>query len=298
MRFPFVSRTYRFMLAFCAGVVLCAGVVFFFVKDNFAFVDAQNRRAERQDKKSERQFEKTNTEKTVTKYRFKPFNPNTISFEELLAFGLSKAQASNIVNYRDKSGGFRDKAHFRKLYCMTDELFALISPYLVFESKAENRIESIAIEEAKTEKSESKAQNKVREVLVLDLNACDSLDLQQIRGIGKVRAARIYKYGKRLGGYVNVEQLKEVYGIDNELFEQIKGHFTVGKTDIRKININSDEIKQLTAHPYIDFQLAKALIRFRKDYGKDFQSAEEIRYIHFLSEQEAEKLIPYLKTSD
>lgn len=298
MRFPFVSRTYRLMLAFCAGVVLCAGVVFFFVKDNFAFVDAQNRRAERQDKKSERQFEKTNTEKTVTKYRFKPFNPNTVSFEELLAFGLSKAQASNIVNYRDKSGGFRDEAHFRKLYCMTDELFDLISPYLVFESKNENKIESIAIEEAKTEKSESKAQSKVREVLVLDLNACDSLDLQQIKGIGKVRAARIYKYGKRLGGYVNVEQLKEVYGIDNELFEQIKGHFKVGKTDIRKININSDEIKQLTAHPYIDFQLAKALIRFRKDYGKDFQSAEEIRYIHFLSEQEAEKLIPYLKTND
>lgn len=298
MRFPFVSRTYRLLLAFCAGVVLCAGVVFFFVKDNFAFVDAQNRRAERQDKTSERQFEKTNTEKTVTKYRFKPFNPNTVSFEELLAFGLSKAQASNIVNYRDKSGGFRDEAHFRKLYCMTDELFALISTYLVFESKSENRIESIAIEESKSEKSESKTQNKVREVLVLDLNACDSLDLQQIRGIGKVRAARIYKYGKRLGGYVNVEQLKEVYGIDNELFEQIKVHFKVGKTDIRKININSDEIKQLTAHPYIDFQLAKALIRFRKDYGKDFQSAEEIRYIHFLSEQEAEKLIPYLKTND
>lgn len=298
MRFPFVSRTYRLMLAFCAGVVLCAGVVFFFVKDNFAFVDAQNRRAERQDKKSERQFEKTNAEKTVTKYRFKPFNPNTVSFEELLAFGLSKAQASNIVNYRDKSGGFRDKAHFRKLYCMTDELFALISPYLVFESKAESPIENIAIEDAKIEKSDSKAQSKVSEVLVLDLNACDSLDLQQIRGIGKVRAARIYKYGKRLGGYVNVEQLKEVYGIDNELFEQIKGHFKVGKTDIRKININSDEIKQLTAHPYIDFQLAKALIRFRKDYGKDFQSAEEIRYIHFLSEQEAEKLIPYLKTND
>ncbi len=298
MRFPFVSRTYRLMLAFCAGVVLCAGVVFFFVKDNFAFVDAQNRRAERQDKTSERQFEKTNAEKTVTKYRFKPFNPNTVSLEELLAFGLSNAQASNIVNYRDKSGGFRDEAHFRKLYCMTDELFALISPYLVFESKNENKIENIAIEEAKIEKSESKTQNKVREVLVLDLNACDSLDLQQIRGIGKVRAARIYKYGKRLGGYVNVEQLKEVYGIDNELFEQIKVHFKVGKTDIRKININSDEIKQLTAHPYIDFQLAKALIRFRKDYGKDFQSAEEIRYIHFLSEQEAEKLIPYLKTND
>ena len=298
MRFPFVSRTHRLLLAFCAGVVLCAGVVFFFVKDNFAFVDAQNRRAERQDKKSERQFEKTNAEKTVTKYRFKPFNPNTVSFEELLAFGLSKAQASNIVNYRDKSGGFRDEAHFRKLYCMTDELFALISPYLVFESKAESPIENIAIEDAKIEKSDSKAQNKVREVLVLDLNACDSLDLQQIRGIGKVRAARIYKYGKRLGGYVNVEQLKEVYGIDNELFEQIKGHFKVGKTDIRKININSDEIKYLTSHPYIDFQLAKALIRFRKDYGKDFQSAEEIRYIHFLSEQEAEKLIPYLKTSD
>ena len=159
----------------------------------------------------------------------------------------------------------------------------------VSENQNEERISPIKV---------SPKSKEERESLVLDLNNCDTLDLQQIKGIGKVRAARIYKYGKRLGGYVSVAQLREVYGIDDEVFEMIKPHFKVGKTDIRKININSDEIKQLTAHPYIDFQLAKALIRFRKDYGKDFQSAEEIRYIHFLSEQEAEKLIPYLKTSD
>lgn len=298
MRFSFVFRTYRLVLAFCGGVVLCSAVLLFVVKDDLVFVDANKGKAESGFRNSKQRSDNRQSKKENRRYAFRPFDPNLVSYEELLSFGLSKAQASNIVNYRDKSGGFRDEAHFRKLYCMTDELFALISPFLVFESKAESLIESIAIEDAKIEKSESKAQSKVSEVLVLDLNACDSLDLQQIRGIGKVRAARIYKYGKRLGGYVAVEQLKEVYGIDNELFEQIKGHFKVGKTDIRKININSDEIKYLTAHPYIDFQLAKALIRFRKDYGKDFQSAEEIRYIHFLSEQEAERLIPYLKTCD
>lgn len=149
-----------------------------------------------------------------------------------------------------------------------------------------------------TIKEQTISQFPVRDSVYLDLNASDTLDLQEVRGVGKVRARNIYKYGQKLGGYISVEQLKEVYSIDSATFEQIKPHFYAGKTEIRKVNINSDDPKYLARHPYIDFALAKALIRFRKKYEKDFNSIEEIKQIHLMDEETYNKLRPYIKLSD
>ncbi|MBQ2375474.1 MAG: helix-hairpin-helix domain-containing protein [Bacteroidales bacterium] len=149
-----------------------------------------------------------------------------------------------------------------------------------------------------TIKEQTISQFPVRDSVYLDLNASDTLDLQEVRGVGKVRARNIYKYGQKLGGYISVNQLKEVYSIDSATFEQIKPHFYAGKTEIRKVNINSDDPKYLARHPYIDFALAKALIRFRKKYEKDFNSIEEIKQIHLMDEETYNKLRPYIKLSE
>lgn len=147
-------------------------------------------------------------------------------------------------------------------------------------------------------KQQSVPQYPVKDSVYLDLNASDTLDLQEVRGVGKVRARNIYKYGQKLGGYISVEQLKEVYSIDSATFEQIKPHFYAGKTEIRKININSDDPKYLARHPYIDFALAKAFIRFRKKYEKDFTKIEDIKLVHLMDEETFNKLRPYIKLSD
>jgi DNA uptake protein ComE-like DNA-binding protein len=149
-----------------------------------------------------------------------------------------------------------------------------------------------------TIKEQTISQFPIRDSVYLDLNASDTLDLQEVRGVGKVRARNIYKYGQKLGGYISVNQLKEVYSIDSATFEQIKPHFYAGKTEIRKVNINSDDPKYLARHPYIDFALAKALIRFRKKYEKDFNSIEEIKQIHLMDEETYNKLRPYIKLSE
>ena len=149
-----------------------------------------------------------------------------------------------------------------------------------------------------TIKEQTISQFPIRDSVYLDLNASDTLDLQEVRGVGKVRARNIYKYGQKLGGYISVNQLKEVYSIDSATFEQIKPHFYAGKTEIRKVNINSDDPKYLARHPYIDFALAKALIRFRKKYEKDFTNIEEIKKIHLMDEETFNKLRPYIKLSD
>ncbi|MBO6117952.1 MAG: helix-hairpin-helix domain-containing protein [Bacteroidales bacterium] len=128
---------------------------------------------------------------------------------------------------------------------------------------------------------------------VLDLNLCDTLDLQMISGIGRVYSRRIYNYGKKLGGYVSVEQLKEVYGMSDSLYRNIVKHLSVGQYNVRKININSADIKEIAAHPYIDWYLAKEIIIYRNTNGA-YTDADQLRYIHIMDEDTFNKIKPYV----
>ena len=69
----------------------------------------------------------------------------------------------------------------------------------------------------------------------------NSSDLLFIKGIGPKRASRIIKYRNRLGGFKNINQLNEVYGIDSTVYINLISN-TILKEDsaINKINLNAD----------------------------------------------------------
>lgn len=297
-KLPRLSNRHKAYIYFLIGIAIGLAVVFFFAKDRFVYLEDGNRGRNRTNISIQSEKDISNPKQKTKKYHFRPFNPNTVTYEELISFGLSEKQSSNIVNYRSKAKGFKDEKQFRRLYCMNDYLFNQIQPYLIFDTEKPAAVSEHQTVHFETEKAEHLFQTVERKQLILDLNLSDTLDLQQLNGIGKVRAGRIYRYGKKLGGYVSVDQLKEVYGMDEDLFENIKSHFIVTDVRIKKINVNSDDVKYLISHPYIDFQLAKALIRYRKEYKKDFEKAEDIQNIHLLSEEEYERLLPYIKTED
>lgn len=138
-----------------------------------------------------------------------------------------------------------------------------------------------------------KIEKTKNENLILDLNNCDTLDLQMIRGIGPAYSRRIFNYREKLGGYVSVGQLKEVYGMSDSLYQQIEKHFIIGEKSIRKVNINSTNIKEIAAHPYIDWYLAKEIIIFHQNHGS-FSDIEQLRLVHLMSDSLFEKLKPYV----
>ncbi len=141
--------------------------------------------------------------------------------------------------------------------------------------------------------SNSTHNSFIKEKIIIDLNTADTLDLQMIKGIGKIRARNIYNYGKRLGGFVNKEQLREVWGINDTVFEQISPYIVLQNKQVKTININTDNIKELSYHPYIDYYLAKAIIKFRQQYG-DYKNIEDIKKVHLMTEELYQKLAPYL----
>ena len=149
---------------------------------------------------------------------------------------------------------------------------------------------------ASTSQSKHRANN-VRRTLVFDLNTADTLDLQQLYGIGPVYAKRIVNYRNLLGGYVNFNQLHEVYGLPDETIAGILPHLTLTPTLLRKIDINHIELAQLRRHPYLDYYQAKAIVQLRQQ-GTRFRQERDLYKVSLLDSATIARISPYIDYSD
>lgn len=56
----------------------------------------------------------------------------------------------------------------------------------------------------------------------VNLNTATVLELQQLTGVGEAKAKAIIAYRKKQGGFNNIEELKQVKGIGDALFQKNK----------------------------------------------------------------------------
>lgn len=135
--------------------------------------------------------------------------------------------------------------------------------------------------------------NNQRKQLIFELNEADSLDLVQLYNIGPTIARRILRYRSLLGGYVRVGQLREVYGIDSTRFADIAPHLTVNPELISRLDINSATVDELKRHPYLDYYVAKAVVRRREVRGP-YEQVEDLLDITIMDTQIFKRIEPYL----
>ncbi len=191
--------------------------------------------------------------------------------------GLRKKLVRTIINYRDKGGKFYKSEDLKNIYGMRENEFNALEPYINIKK------DTIKVFSKKI----------IANDLLLDINSADTLDLQQLRGIGPSYARRIVKYRERLGGFSSIEQLYEVYGMDSLRFHGIAENIYVGNNGIQKININEAGIKQLIKHPYIEFYLAKSIVKYRKEIG-NYTDTEQLKNANLIYEELYEKIKPYI----
>ena len=58
------------------------------------------------------------------------FDPNTVSYEELLAMGFDKSVAVSILKYRARGKVFEIAEEFALCYGVTDSMFRVLRPYI------------------------------------------------------------------------------------------------------------------------------------------------------------------------
>lgn len=221
--------------------------------------------------------EKSDEETPESSIKLFFFNPNTVSYEQLLQLGFKEKNAQTFLKYRSKGATFKQKTDLQKVYGISPELYEKLEPYILIpnDKKSSEDSKQIAVQ---------------RQQKKLELNSADSLQLLELKGIGPSYTKRILKYRSILGGYVSVEQLKEVYGFDEELFEKVKPYVEVNASLVKKIKINSDDFKTVNKHPYISYELCKIIFDWRRKTVITETNLKDILNDEVLYN----KLLPYL----
>lgn len=137
------------------------------------------------------------------------------------------------------------------------------------------------------------SSQKLYEKIKVDLNRCDTAALISLPGIGPVLSVRIIKYRNLLGGYVRVEQLKEVYGLSGETYELIKDRCFADTAAVRRVNINTSGYKELCRVPYLEKYEVAAILKYREIKGSVGRMAD-LTENNILSSEKAEKSGPYI----
>ncbi len=229
--------------------------------------------------------EKKDSATQIVEYRLFTFNPNTATREELIQLGFPTYLASRIDNYRSKRGRFTIKSDLLKIYGMDSALYNRLYSYIDLPA------------ERLTNKTEVKAPKEVATIKVIepfDVNLADTTQLIRIYGIGTKLSQRIIKYRNQLGGFITLNQIEEVYGLDTTVIKELKQNIFIAENfEPAKISINTATEKELAAHPYIKYPLAKAIATYRFQHG-NFSSVEDLKKIASVDETFYNRIKPYL----
>ncbi len=227
----------------------------------------------------------------LAKRKLKPFtfDPNKLPEELWLKMGLTRKQVKTIKNYEAKGGKFRVKEDLRKIYAISDVEYSILEPYIKIKS-------DFISESEKHFKSKSNNPSKIkfeRKLVKTEINGSDSTTLIKNLNLSPWLAARIIKYRNMLGGYFDKKQLKEVYGMKDNIYNKIEKYLIIDSSKIEKIDINNASFKSILRHPYIDYKAAKRIMKGReKRLG--YKNLEEIKHDLKVPENIFNKIAHYL----
>lgn len=131
-------------------------------------------------------------------------------------------------------------------------------------------------------------------LLKVDINRADTLELQQLKGIGPSFARRIVAYRNKLGGYLECKQLLEVWGFDTSLYNLISENVFLTKDSLRLIDINTVTFKEMLKHPYFPYGLTRAVILYRQKH-KMFRTVDELKSVEGVTDSVFRRIRPYVK---
>lgn len=191
--------------------------------------------------------------------------------------GIGPILSQRIVNFRKAIGGFKEISDLEKVYGISEEQFTSMLPYLVLDSVWPNR--------------NKKATILARNIITIDINTADSILWEQLPGIGEILSSRIIKYRRAINGFTEINQLRSVFGLSEETYEQIEPflkldsiyHIKLGPTIVH-LDINTADSIELENLPLIGPVLSSRIIKYRKSIG-GFDSLQSIKKVFGMSEE-------------
>ena len=211
--------------------------------------------------------EQLNKKDSVVLY---PFNPNFISDYKGYVLGMSVEQIDRLHAFREEGKFVNSAKEFQEVTKIQDSVLKRLSPYFKFPS-FKNRMA--------TEKEVVHVEDRIKAVVIKDLNTATAAELTSVSGVGEVLSKRIIKYRDLIGGYRVNDQLYEVYYLDSVVANKVLVQFQVLEpSQWQKMDINTATVEDLSSLVYISNALANKIIAYRQSVGT-ISSLNELKTI-------------------
>ena len=204
-----------------------------------------------------------------------PFEPALLTEKDWVRLGFNERIAQRIMRFQ-KRHALSQFSDLTCIYAIDTQLLKALRPCMVFKPWPPKRSKS------------------VHQSSLIELNSADSFALEQLPFIGMKLAKRIVEYRARLGGFVALDQLLELYGLQQSQFDQMSRFLSLNPKLITQMAINQIEFDALRLHPYLTYTQAKIIVNYRTQHGP-FIEANDLLKCLALDEIQLNKLLPYLK---
>jgi DNA uptake protein ComE-like DNA-binding protein len=217
------------------------------------------------------------------------FNPNFITDYKGYKLGMSVQEIDRLLAFRKENKYVNSSKEFQNVTQVSDSLLNVIAPFFKFPDWVNNKKQFNAYE-----KYPNKAFAKKEKIVFIDINKATQEDLIKIYGIGEAISLRILKLKESLGGFVSMEQMKDVWGLSPEVIENLNTHFKVSVLpNFKKIDINNASLKELSQFSYFRYPLAKEIVTYRSMNG-DIKNIEDLTKIKGFPVDKAKIIALYL----
>ncbi len=198
-----------------------------------------------------------------------PFNPNFITDYKGYTLGMSTQEIDRLLAYRKQNKWVNSKKDFQDVTKVSDSLLNTFSHLFKFPDFITNP------KKKKVFTKDRKLSYKDK----IDLNKATALQLQEVYGIGPYYSEKIIAYRTKLNGFSDNVQLNDVYGLEPNVINNILKKFTV-KTpvNIKKININTAKVTDLSELPNLNYEIARQIIKYRELNG-EFNDINQLKSI-------------------
>ena len=210
------------------------------------------------------------------------FDPNTVTYEELLLLGFDKRTAVGIVKYRTAGKVFGIAEELALCYGVTDSIFARVRPYINIGSDYATRPNSTP-KKGFDKEHKSRFSPRPFEPFAIDTVGVDYL---RLIGFSTRQAEALIEYRNRGKGIFSMNELRDCYAVSKEMADSLEHFIVLSVRDPFEglVEINSADSATLRKVRGIGAKTVVAVMQYRKLLG-GFARKEQISELKCVTDE-------------